>query len=72
MHRGFSFTVAGLNCWLLESKSPYMRIGIVNDIGLAREALRRVVLVIVANTRLPGRRTTVPRRLRLRVWTGPT
>ena len=28
----------------LESKPPCMRIGIVNDTGLAREALRRVVL----------------------------
>ena len=34
---------------LWESKSPSMRIGIANDMGLAREALRRVVLSSPAN-----------------------
>jgi two-component system response regulator WspF len=36
--------VTGSIGWSLESKSHFMRIGIVNDTGLAREALRRVVL----------------------------
>ena len=44
MYRGFSYTVTGSVDQSLESKSSFMRIGIVNDIGLAREALRRVVL----------------------------
>jgi two-component system, chemotaxis family, response regulator WspF len=44
MVHGFSFTVTDSIGWLLESKSVLMRIGIVNDTGLAREALRRVVL----------------------------
>ena len=43
MRWGFSFTVAGLSGGLPELKSLPMRIGIVNDIGLAREALLRVV-----------------------------
>ena len=37
-----------LNRRSLESKSAFMRIGIVNDTGLAREALRRVGAVIVS------------------------
>jgi two-component system, chemotaxis family, response regulator WspF len=36
--------VTGSIGWSLESKLSFMRIGIVNDTGLAREALRRVVL----------------------------
>jgi hypothetical protein len=35
--------VTGSIGWSLESKLSFMRIGIVNDTGLAREALRRVV-----------------------------
>jgi two-component system, chemotaxis family, response regulator WspF len=36
--------VTGSIGWSLESNLSFMRIGIVNDTGLAREALRRVVL----------------------------
>ena len=44
LYRGFSYTVTGSVAQSLESKSSFMRIGIVNDLGLAREALRRVVM----------------------------
>ena len=48
--RRFSITVARSISELMGvTKSPSMRIGIVNDTGLAREALRRVVLSSPAN-----------------------
>ena len=48
-----------------------MRIGIVNDTGLAREALRRVVLSSPEHE-VAGRPATAPRRSRWRARIRPT